>query len=61
MTGRTKQALQSEVPIPSDEELERVRELERKTGIDFFCNLPDAVEERVETMTTASIIDAWGL
>ena len=38
-----------------------VRELERKTGIDFFCNLPDAVEERVETMTTASIIDAWGL
>lgn len=27
MTGRTKQASQSEVPIPSDEELERVREL----------------------------------
>lgn len=26
-----------------------VRELEQKTGIDFFCNLPDATENKVET------------
>ena len=26
-----------------------IRELEEKTGIDFFCNLPDDIEEDVET------------
>lgn len=25
-----------------------INELERRTGIDFFCNLPDATEEKVE-------------
>ena len=35
-----------------------IDELERLTGIDFFCNLPDDVEEAVEKVTyTAS----WGL
>lgn len=32
-----------------------IDELEEKTGIDFFCNLPDAVENRVESiMSTKS-------
>lgn len=32
-----------------------IDELEKKTGIDFFCNLPDATENRVESiMATAS-------
>lgn len=38
-----------------------IRELEEKTGIDFFCNLPDPVEEAVETMTLDKILEAWGL
>ena len=38
-----------------------VRELEQLTGIDFFCNLPDDVEERVETATTTQIVSDWGL
>ena len=33
-----------------------IRQLEEKTGIDFFCNLPDATEERVETVRKE-----WGL
>ena len=35
-----------------------IDELERRTGIDFFCNLPDDVEEQVESTLTLS---AWGL
>lgn len=38
-----------------------VRELEKKTGIDFFCNLPDDIENRVETMSQENVIKAWGL
>ena len=35
-----------------------IDELERKTGIDFFCNLPDDIEEKVEcTLSLAS----WGI
>lgn len=35
-----------------------IDELEQKTGIDFFCNLPDDIENAVESnMSTA----AWGL
>ena len=26
-----------------------IDELEQRTGIDFFCNLPDAIEEDVES------------
>ena len=26
-----------------------VSELEKRTGIDFFCNLPDAIEQKVES------------
>lgn len=31
-----------------------IDELERRTGIDFFCNLPDAVEQQVEQTLTLS-------
>ncbi len=35
-----------------------IDELERRTGIDFFCNLPDDLEEQAERVTYPS---AWGL
>ncbi len=35
-----------------------IDELEKKTGIDFFCNLPDNIEEKVESKTITSL---WGL
>ena len=35
-----------------------IDELEERTGIDFFCNLPDDEEEKVEK---AAHIDYWGL
>lgn len=35
-----------------------IDELERRTGIDFFCNLPDKIENRVES---AFIPDFWEL
>ena len=38
-----------------------IRTLEEYTGIDFFCNLPDDVEERVETLPKENIINAWSL
>lgn len=38
-----------------------IRELERRTGIDFFCNLPDAVEEDVENTTVENIKWLWNL
>lgn len=36
-----------------------IRELERRTGIDFFCNLPDDIEEEVETMSVDNIKWLW--
>ncbi|MCI5711491.1 MAG: DNA/RNA non-specific endonuclease [Prevotella sp.] len=40
-----------------------VDELEEKTGIDFFCNLPDDVETRVEKVkpNTDAVKAAWML
>ena len=38
-----------------------IRELERRTGIDFFCNLPDAIEEDVENTTLENIKWLWNL
>ncbi|HBE55052.1 MAG TPA: DNA/RNA non-specific endonuclease [Prevotellaceae bacterium] len=35
-----------------------IDELEKKTGIDFFCNLPDDIESRVESNLVPG---AWGL
>lgn len=38
-----------------------IDELEKLTGIDFFCNLPDDIEEDTESMNRNSVITAWGL
>lgn len=38
-----------------------IRELENLTGIDFFCNLPDDIEEHVETLSTENVRRAWGM
>lgn len=46
-----------------------IRELEEKTrsrsgnsdGIDFFCNLPDDIEQSVETMDHSTIARVWDL
>lgn len=38
-----------------------IRELERRTGIDFFCNLPDAIEENVENSSVEEIKELWNL
>lgn len=35
-----------------------IDELEKKTGIDFFCNLPDDIESQVESNM---VLSAWGL
>lgn len=35
-----------------------IDELEQKTGIDFFCNLPDNIEQVVERNL---VLNAWGL
>lgn len=50
---------------PSSEKLTdhvvNIAELERLTGIDFFCNLPDDVEKTVENRTKDAILSQWGL
>lgn len=38
-----------------------IQELEEKTGIDFFCNLPDDVEKQVENLAVENVKRAWGL
>lgn len=38
-----------------------IRQLETITGIDFFCNLPDDIENNVETLSVDNIKRAWGL
>jgi endonuclease G len=38
-----------------------IRELENRTGIDFFCNLPDDIENRVENLNVDNVKRAWGL
>ena len=38
-----------------------IRELERLTGIDFFCNLPDDTENHVETLALDNVKRAWRL
>lgn len=38
-----------------------IRELEQKTGIDFFHNLPDSIEESVETLPLTNLKSVWGL
>jgi len=38
-----------------------IDELEELTGIDFFCNLPDDIERKVEANSHENMINAWGL
>ncbi len=38
-----------------------IDELERLTGIDFFCNLPDLEENKVESLDVDKILTVWGL
>lgn len=37
-----------------------IKELQQRTGIDFFCNLPDDVEDKVENLSSESVKKAWG-
>ena len=37
-----------------------IKTLEDKTGIDFFCNLPDDIEKKVETQDVEAIRNLWG-
>lgn len=38
-----------------------IDELEKKTGIDFFCNLPDDIENAVESVPASQLITNFGL
>lgn len=38
-----------------------IRDLEQKTGLDFFHNLPDTVEEQVETLPLSNLKNVWGM
>ena len=38
-----------------------IRTLEQMTGIDFFCNLPDDIEESRETLPAENLKRAWEL
>lgn len=37
-----------------------IKTLEDKTGIDFFCNLPDNIEQEVENKDIEAIKNHWG-
>ncbi len=38
-----------------------IRQLEELTGLDFFCNLPDNIEQSVENVTKADITRSWDM
>lgn len=38
-----------------------IKQLEELTGIDFFCNLPDDIERRVENLDVEKVCRAWGI
>ena len=37
-----------------------IADLEKKTDIDFFCNLPDDIEKQVEALDITNVKRAWG-
>ena len=47
--------------LPLGDYAVNIAELERQTGIDFFCNLPDDVEQRVEQLSIENVKRAWGV
>ena len=51
-------ALDTDVLVPY---VVNIDELEKKTGLDFFCNLPDEIEDRIEALPVENIIRAWGV
>lgn len=38
-----------------------IDQLEKLTGIDFFCNLPDNIEDHVESLPVENVKIAWGV
>lgn len=38
-----------------------IDELEELTGIDFFCNLPDDIENRIESLPRENVARVWGI
>lgn len=38
-----------------------IYELEQKTGIDFFCNLPDDIEQEVENRDRNQVLNDWNM
>lgn len=46
---------------PLSQYVVNIDELEAKTGIDFFCNLPDEIENQVESLPVKNVIKAWGV
>ena len=44
-----------------DKYVVNIDELERLTGIDFFCNLPDNIENAVESLPRENVLRAWKL
>lgn len=47
--------------LPLGDYAVNISELERLTGIDFFCNLPDDVEQRIEQLPVENVKRAWGV
>ena len=35
--------------------------IEKMTGIDFFCNLPDELEDKLEAVDKELVSISWGL
>ncbi|MBQ8711394.1 MAG: DNA/RNA non-specific endonuclease [Prevotella sp.] len=46
---------------PLSDYVVNIRKLEQLTGIDFFCNLPDDIEEEVETVSIENLKWLWNL
>lgn len=40
--------------------MSNIKTLEDKTGIDFFCNLPDEIEKDVENVDAEALKKLWG-
>ena len=38
-----------------------IAELQNKTGVDFFCNLPDDIENEIENVNKTQLLKDWNL
>ena len=38
-----------------------IQELQNKTGIDFFCNLPNDTEDQIENVNRTQMLKDWSL